>query len=252
LDFLLGLRHRIEHRHLPDLDPALYGECQSALMNFEELVVKEFGSAHALAESLAVSLQFSSVLPEQKEAAARRLAAADLKGVMKYVETFRKGLPVEVLNDSKFSFRVYLVPKLANRESAADIAVEFVPYDKANPAESKKLDELTALIREKQVPVANLNLLRPGQVVAALGARIPFPMNHHVHARAWRHYGVRPAGNSAAPEKTKAQHCVYDSAHGDYVYTQAWVEFLAKELSDAVTYKKVVGAEPVPPPASPS
>src|SRR2546425_1045326 len=43
LEFLLGLRHRIEHRHLPDLDPALYGECQSALMNFEEVVVKEFG-----------------------------------------------------------------------------------------------------------------------------------------------------------------------------------------------------------------
>jgi hypothetical protein len=29
LEFLIGLRNKIEHRHLPGLDPALYGECQS-------------------------------------------------------------------------------------------------------------------------------------------------------------------------------------------------------------------------------
>ena len=32
IEFLLGLRNKIEHRHLPALDPILYGECQAALM----------------------------------------------------------------------------------------------------------------------------------------------------------------------------------------------------------------------------
>jgi hypothetical protein len=48
LEFLIGLRNKIEHRHLPELDPALYGECQSALLNLEELLVQEFGQKWAL------------------------------------------------------------------------------------------------------------------------------------------------------------------------------------------------------------
>ena len=33
---LVALRNKIEHRDHPELDPALYGECQATLMNFEE------------------------------------------------------------------------------------------------------------------------------------------------------------------------------------------------------------------------
>ncbi len=45
LQFLIGLRNKIEHRHLPELDAALYGECQAALLNLEELLVAQFGQA---------------------------------------------------------------------------------------------------------------------------------------------------------------------------------------------------------------
>jgi hypothetical protein len=45
LEFLIGLRNKIEHRHLPELDPSLYGECQAALLNLEEIIVKTFGAA---------------------------------------------------------------------------------------------------------------------------------------------------------------------------------------------------------------
>ena len=34
LEFLLGLRNKIEHRHLPELDSGLYGECQAAPPQF--------------------------------------------------------------------------------------------------------------------------------------------------------------------------------------------------------------------------
>lgn len=52
LEFLLGLRNKIEHRHLPELDASLYGECQAALLNLEERIVKEFGPKYALTEQL--------------------------------------------------------------------------------------------------------------------------------------------------------------------------------------------------------
>lgn len=75
LQFLLGLRNKIEHRHLPDLDPALYGECQAALLNFEEVATTAFGERYGLAESLAASLQFSRVTPKARAAAMRQLSA---------------------------------------------------------------------------------------------------------------------------------------------------------------------------------
>jgi hypothetical protein len=33
LEFIVGLRNKIEHRDLPELDASLYGECQAALLN---------------------------------------------------------------------------------------------------------------------------------------------------------------------------------------------------------------------------
>lgn len=39
LEFLIGLRNKVEHRHLPQLDASLYGECQASLINLEQLLV---------------------------------------------------------------------------------------------------------------------------------------------------------------------------------------------------------------------
>ena len=43
------------------------------------------------------------------------------------------------------------------------------------------------------------------------------------------------------PEKTVSQYCVYDKAHKDYLYTPAWVDFLADELSDPAKYQQIIG-----------
>ena len=240
LQFLLGLRNKIEHRHLPELDPVLYGECQASLMNFEELLVNAFGPRYALTESLAVSLQFSRSVPDEKTAAVKKLAASHVKGILDYVEKFRGGLPDEVLASSKYSFSVYLIPKVVNRESAADIAVEFIRYDPDNPEEMEGLRKLVAMIREKQIPVLNLDLIKPGQVVNEVKKHItPFKIHHHT--RAWKYYKVRPEARSARPKQTKADYCIYDEAHCDYLYTRAWVKFLIRELSDPKKYAKVVG-----------
>jgi len=241
LRFLIGLRNKIEHRHLPDLDAAVYGECQAGLMNLEDLLVREFGPRYALMESLAVSLQFSRVLPAQKAAAAQRLASQEARDVLEYIKCFRGGLGGDVLSSAAYSFSVYLVPKIVNRESAADLAVEFVNYDPGDPEQAEKLQQVTAMIRERQVPVANLNLKRPSEIVAAVRSRIPFRFTLGTHAKAWRHYGVRPPTGSALPQKTDSRYCMYDRAHADYVYTDAWIERLVRELSDGDTYRKVVG-----------
>jgi hypothetical protein len=68
----------------------------------------------------------------------------------------------------------------------------------------------------------------------------------YTHTCAWKHYGVRPPCNDANPQRTKGQYCAYDEVHGDYVYTPAWVDKLARKLADPEEYEKVVGRPPVP------
>lgn len=231
IEFLLGLRNKIEHRHLPHLDAPLYGECQAALMNLEEVLVREFGDNYALTEQLAVSLQFSQKIPSEKRSAARAIASREATSVQEYTEKFRGNLPTAVLNSMKYSFNVFLVPKVVNRQNAADAAVQFVAVDEADSGELERLSKLNVLIKEKHIPVANLHLLRPKQVVQAVSTKRPslrFTMG--MHTDSWRKFNVRPKSDSKTPEKTDSKYCVYDPAHRDYLYTQAWVSFLVREL----------------------
>jgi len=245
LEFLIGLRNKIEHRHLPELDPSLYGECQAALLNLEEMLVDSFGEAYALTDQLAVSLQFSRVIPSEKKKAARTLASEAAKSVKEYVETFRGGLPSTVLNSMKYSFNVFLVPRVANRKSAADAAVEFVRVDEASDEELSRLEKLNVLIKEKRIPIANLDLLKPGKVVAKINERCPYRVSINAHSDAWRYFEVRPRTSDDHPDRCKTEYCIYDEPHGDYLYTNAWVEKCVSAFSSAEQFRLITGREPV-------
>ena len=65
------------------------------------------------------------------------------------------------------------------------------------------------------------------------------------HARAWRYYKVRPPAGDAHPARTNAQYSIYDEVHRDYVYTDAWIKHLIKELRDPGTFENVVGHRPI-------
>lgn len=244
LEFLVSLRNKIEHRNLPALDPALFGECQAALLNLEEHLVQHFGRRYALADQLAVSLQMTKMIPEQKARAARELASDSARNVREFIERFRAGLPAPVLNSMKYSFSVFLVPRVANREKAATVAVEFIPIDEASDADLERMEKLNVLIREKHIPIANLDLLKPGEVVHELAARLPHRISIWTHTRAWKYFAVRPSSGDQHPERTIPEYCVYDQAHNDYLYTPAWVEKLARELVDVNQFERVVGKPP--------
>jgi hypothetical protein len=241
LEFLLGLRNKIEHRHLPQLDPQLYGECQAALLNLEAALTGQFGASNALAEQLAVALQFTKVIPDERRRAARALATNEAKGVTDYIERFRGKLPSTTLNSMSYSFSVYLVPKVANRASSADAAVEFLRVDEASAEELERLEKLNVLIRERQVPIANLGLYRPGQVVAKVRQDGAVRFNMGDHTKAWRCFGVRPAAGDEHPDRTRSEFCVFDPPHQDYLYTEAWVTRLVNTCQDAAACQATFG-----------
>lgn len=146
----------------------------------------------------------------------------------------------------KYSFSVYLVPRVVNRQSAADVAVQFVKVDEASKEELERLEKLNVLIREKQIPISNLGLFKPSEVVEKLRERLPYKLTMYTHTIAWKHYKVRPAYGDSHPEYTISEYCVLDEVHRDYVYTPAWVDKLATDLSNPQTYESVVGQPPTP------
>ena len=103
LEFMVALRNKIEHRDHPELDPGLYGECQAMLMNFEEVLTREFGKDQAISGQLALALQFSALRPKAQEEALRRLQSSSATDLLDFIRQFRAGLPPEVLESSSYS-----------------------------------------------------------------------------------------------------------------------------------------------------
>ncbi|MHB8534878.1 MAG: hypothetical protein ACYDBW_05465 [Sulfuricaulis sp.] len=153
------------------------------------------------------------------------------------MDQFRSSLSTAVYSDLAYSFKVYLVPKVGAHVSKDAVAVEWVKYDPTKPEEMKQYEKVVALIKPKEVRVANLDLLKPSEVAKKVAAAIsrPFNVGYH-HVICYRHFNARPKTGAPDPKACDIRYCVYDAAHRDYLYTQEWVEHLVKSLSDNATY----------------
>ena len=112
--------------------------------------------------------------------------------------------------------------------------------DRDNPEDIEQLRKV-ALIKDRHVPVVNPGRLRPGAVVRGVSDRLDKPFNLHIHRQSWSYYKVREPGLSA--EGCDTRYCQFDEAHQDYVFTQEWVEFLLRKLSDGDEYTRVASVK---------
>jgi hypothetical protein len=171
----------------------------------------------------------------------RGAAKQHLQSVRKFVTSFKSSLSEDIQSDASYSFKVFLVPKVGIHAKSSDLAVEFVKYDPSKPEEMKQYDKVIALIKPKQVSIANLGCLKAGQVVKLVSNQLGRKFTLNSHMKCWKHFNTRPARGTSAPEACDNRYCYYDSVHQDYVYTPAWVNFLVEKLGDAPTYAMVVG-----------
>ncbi len=124
LEFLLEIRHEIEHRSTSRIDDAIGGELQACCINFNEALKSLFGVQHGLEKRLPIALQFVSFGDDQR---ARLKQAADLPShVSSFISAFEHCLSDEDLANPAFRYRVAFVPMTSNRASGADRAVEFI------------------------------------------------------------------------------------------------------------------------------
>lgn len=232
LEFAIKLRNRIEHRDHPELDSAVYGECQALLLNFEDMVGREFGDRWLLQESLRFAIQFDRATGREL-----RPNSPGWSEVRSFIEDYRSALGTEISGSMEYSWQVFLLPKIANHRKEDTLAIEWVNYDALSPEQKAEYEKAVGFIRSRQVPVQGLGNYRPAEVARrvedAIGRKFS-PGRHH--AAAWKNFGVRPPNGAADPAACDTRYCVYDAPYKSYSYTEAWTERLIQTFSDPETY----------------
>ena len=247
-EFFIALRNKIEHRSLPILDLRIFAECQAFLLNFNELLKELFGERFGINESLSFSLQ---LFPDRQQVTGRM--TSDEKSVVGFIDQYRSSLSTDILCDDKYAFRAYLI-KVANHKSRDTLAIQFIDYAKLTEQEKQEVDRVVGLVKERRVPVANPDLLRPSDVVMQVQARIGnrkikryinssktsyriqdlFTTNTHYYL--WRRLNVRPGNKAKEPRKTIEEYCVYDNLSRGYGYTEKWVDRCVEFIQDEERY----------------
>lgn len=248
IEFFIPLRNKIEHKFLPELDSNIFAECQSFLLNFDKIVEKEFGTKYCLRESLSFALQ---LFPSNKTLSSATKTNKDYTSILSFIEKYRSSIGSDILSTGEYAFKAFLI-QVANHKSQDALPIQFYSYDKMTDDEKRTVERIAALVKEKHIPVANDDKMKPGDVVKKVQNALGNPViirgkkkidkfNFDTHTRCWKKYKVRPENDSSNPEKTDARYCVYDSMNKNYGFTQAWVDFLVEKMQDDCEYNSLYG-----------
>lgn len=210
IDFLIGLRNKIEHRSLPAIDLAVSGECQSSLNNFENILISEFGEEDAL----------------------KQLQRDNYKVVREYMETFRQDLDEEILESQKYRIRAFLIPKLGNHAKSSDLSIEFVNISQLSKEEFDSYEQGVAFIKGVESPYR----LRPGRVVEMIKSDVS-NFNMTMHTKCWKYYNARPSEHD--DKNWKGEFSGYSEGYDGYLYSKKWINHLLSVLINEKEVKKI-------------
>ncbi|HVM14409.1 MAG TPA: DUF3644 domain-containing protein [Egibacteraceae bacterium] len=243
IEFFIKLRNRIEHRYESLLASVVAGKVQAHVLNFEETLVRVFGNKEGMADVLRFPVFMSSLTPDAVDILKKTHRQLPKK-LTTFIREFDAAQPEEVQSDWRYDFRVVLLPQTGPK-TEADAVMRFLREEEMTPEQKDARDVVQTIIRTKQVPVQNKGKHKPSAVAKKVSEQLGFEFTvHGHHTRAWKHYGVRPEGGADRPELTDEKYCVWDEPHGDYLYTDAWVRKLVKDLANPSTFKKVTGSGP--------
>ena len=259
LEFFIGLRNRVEHRYSREqeaLAAAASGQTQALLLNYEQELTNQFGSASSLATKLRFPVFIGSFTDEGERALVQlrqRLPAS----VRSFIADYNAGLDPDVSADPRYELRLRVFQELAKQDANA-LAVQFTRYDDLTVEQRELVEQLgrkgNVIVRERVRNVVGAEDLRPTDVIREVQSRIPFRFTSDDFQRAWKALGVRPGTSDRHPERTDERYCTYDHRHRDYGYKKAYVDKLVRECSTAERFTELTGkpARPKSPDASPS
>lgn len=199
LEFLLTLRHEIEHRSTNRIDDAVSAKLQACCINFNEAIKGLFGKQFGLERRLPIALQFVTFNPDHR--AVLKKASSLPRHIETMMQVFHERLSPEEQADPQFAYRVAFVPKTVSRASTADLAVEFV---KAGSEEAEEINRV--LLKEVEKPK-----YRPGQIVNMMRADGYPRFNMTNHTDLWKALDARDPAKGFGTTILGGQWCWYDA-----------------------------------------
>jgi Protein of unknown function (DUF3644) len=219
LNALKEIRDVVEHLTIGPFDLKWLPLFQSTCLNFEKALTDLFGQRLTLGRELGFALQFAKLTKEdismlQGFDLPEHIAALDNSLAAKLGEGDAESL--------EYQFKV--IYTLTNA-SKAKAHFEFVQPDSV---EGKEIQNV--LIKYK--PVDDIWPLRPVDIIARVKKLSGRNFTSDKHQRAWKMYKARPMTGAVDPSATDKQFCLYHPPYKSYTYSQAWVDFLIKEIAD--------------------
>ncbi|MDY4372982.1 DUF3644 domain-containing protein [Pectobacterium carotovorum] len=230
--FLIGLRNIIEHRGLPAIDLLTFGECQAAINNFENMIIKEFGEKNALMINLALAMQLTRATQQAQIDAIKQFQAENFNIVKKFMDDYKNELSDDIVQSQQYRLRALLVPLVGKNAKQSDLAIEFINVNNLSDDEVEKYESGIAFIKN----VENQFKLKPTRVVALIQKKEK-KFNITTHTKFWKHYEARPIEND---KKFKGKYCGYVEGFDGYLYCQEWVRFILEVYNDKDELEKVL------------
>jgi len=219
LGAMAAIRNEVEHKILGQGDFTFLPIFQACCLNFDKVISELFGPALSLQSELAFSLQFAKMTIEQ-------LSHLQKYGIPDHIQALdarlQEGLSEDELADLEYQFKVVYTLDSASKSRAH---IQFVH---PNSAEGKEI----ANILVKYKTADELYSHKPNVVAKLVAQRSQRKFTSHNHTQAWILYSARPRRGSRAPEETNKDYCIYHQAHGDYTYSEKWVDHLVAEIAD--------------------
>jgi hypothetical protein len=247
IEFFVGIRNKIEHRFQKALIVATGARAHALVINYEAELIRRFGAQSSLANELRFPVFVQSLTPEGVEE--QRKLRGKLPIVVKsYITRFEASLESTVKDSERYEYRVLLTP-LKGPKSEADLAVTFLRAECLTDEERQDLENRSktgsVIIAEKQRDVYLKDALAPSKACAAVAGRIPFVFQQHHFTAMWKKHKVRPLPSDPNRERTDNRYCLYNMAHDNYVFTQAYVERCVRELDTHEKFRGFFGKDPV-------
>lgn len=125
MEFLIGLRHQVEHRKAAGLNSYLSARYQACALNFNYYLKQLHGRHYGLDDSLALSLQFAELDHSQAQVIKDK---EDLipQEIISYVSAFDSRLSDTEVQNDRFAYRLLFTKVLAKRKGQADRVIEFI------------------------------------------------------------------------------------------------------------------------------
>lgn len=229
LEFFVKLRNKIEHHFIEknEIGVIIFGECQSLLYNYENLLVELFGDEYAINDSLAFSLQFSKIKTKEQLLANKKALSYEIIKLKSFIEEYRSSLDSSIFDSQEYSIKLIQIPKVSNT-TRNDLAIEFINWRDLSPEDKEHFHKLLAIVKNKTIKYEAINHGKlPLKEVRRIVCTKHYWFNSYDNNCLAFIFGVK-SQKGDDPFETNTKYCHYDEPHNDYIYQDAWPNFIIK------------------------